>query len=188
MTPRPHEFPAVHLLPALAAAIPVLRSGRLVLRAPRLDDFDALADLCASPRAAGMGGPLSRADAWGEFMQMCATWVLRGHGWWTVTEAEAVAGFVGIGFEPGDREPELGWMLVDGAEGRGLATEAALLARDWARAAGLPALVSYIDTGNPRSAAVAARLGASRDAAAEAALADEAPGTQVWRHPMGALQ
>ena len=192
MTLRAHERPAAHLRPAIIAAIPVLETPRLTLRAPRLADFDLLAALCTGPRSAGIGGPLDRDEAWGEFMQMTATWVLRGHGWWAVTEAEALMGFVGLGFEPGDQEPELGYMFAEAAEGRGLATEAVEAARDWAREAGLPSLVSYIADDNDRSLALAQRVGAVRDRAAEralvASLGDAEAGTQVWRHAVGGTQ
>ena len=47
----------------------------------------------------------------------------------------------------------------------------------------LPSLVSYIDLPNTQSAAVAERLGAKRDAQAEAMFAEP---VQVWRHQLEA--
>jgi RimJ/RimL family protein N-acetyltransferase len=84
-------------------------------------------------------------------------------------------GFVLIGFEPGDLEPELGWLFLPAAEGQGYAAEAATAARHHALSVlGLPSLVSYIDPANDRSARLAARLGARRDG--------EVDGADVWRH------
>ena len=176
--------PARHSLPALVAAVPELTTARLRLRAPSLADVpllqeinDSVADV--SLRTGGEDG------TWHDLVQMTATWLLRGHGWWTVEDAEDACGFVGLGFEPGDREPELGYLLASAARGKGYATEACAAARDYAwTGAHLPSLVSYISDDNAASQNVARKLGAARDAAAEAELhrAGET-GVQVWRHP-----
>ncbi|MEI6099669.1 MAG: GNAT family N-acetyltransferase, partial [Alphaproteobacteria bacterium] len=55
-------------------------------------------------------------------------------------------------------------MLFDGQEGYGFATEAAAALRDWARRTLRHLqLVSYIDSANSRSIAVAKRMGAVVD-------------------------
>ncbi|WP_298436427.1 GNAT family N-acetyltransferase [uncultured Jannaschia sp.] len=164
---------------ALEAVVPVLRTSRTVLRAPRLGDYDALHSITGSARGVFEGGPSTEVESWADFCGMTATWLLRGHGMWTVeTRAGAVAGFVLIGTEPGDAEHELGWLMTDAFEGRGLATEAALAARDHAWGAlRLPSLVSYIAPGNTRSEAVARRLGAAPDGT----MLDGQ--INVWRHP-----
>jgi len=129
---------------------------------------------------------MTEDEAWADFAQMCANWLLRGHGLFTVEIGGRPAGFVVLGAEPGDREHELGFMMSDAAEGRGLALDAAAAVRDWAwRDLGLPTLVSYVDASNTRSAALARRLGAARDPAAEAAIG---PGIEVWRHPRPTAQ
>lgn len=69
-------------------------------------------------------------------------------------------------------------MLYPGAEGHGFAFEAAHALCQWARDAGLPALVSYVDAGNTRSRRLAERLGAVLDP--EAARPD--PTDLVYRH------
>ena len=68
----------------------------------------------------------------------------------------------GVRHEIGPRaEIELGWALLRSCWGRGYATEAAAAARDWAfRELHLRRLISVIDPENPRSIAVAERLGA----------------------------
>jgi RimJ/RimL family protein N-acetyltransferase len=176
----PHEIPtggaAADFAAKLAAAIPVIETQRLRLRAPRLADFDAWAEVLCGPAGPHLGGPFDRDDAFTEFAAACGTWLLRGHGPWTVEPRAGGAplGFVLIGFEPGDREPELGFLFRPEAEGRGLAAEAARAALDHARAAGLPALVSYVAPDNGRSLALVRRLGARRDGTLD--------GCEVWRH------
>lgn len=151
----------------LAAEVPEIATDRLRLRAPRLDDFAVYAEIATSDRAAGIGGPMTEAGAWDDFCRMVATWLLRGHGVWTVEEQTGgnTVGFVLIGFEPGDAEPELGYLFRATAEGQGYATEAAAAARDhgFARLR-LPALVSYVAPDNLGSRRVASRLGAVADA------------------------
>jgi RimJ/RimL family protein N-acetyltransferase len=160
----------------VAAAVPVLHTERLTLRAPRLADFAAYAAIACTDRGVHIGGPFTEEDAWADFCCMVANWLLRGHGNWVIeTHAGKAVGFVLIGFEPGDAEPELGWFLSEEAEGQGYATEAALAARDHAFAAlGMDRLVSYIDPQNATSRLVAQRL----DATCEG----ELDGSQVWVH------
>jgi RimJ/RimL family protein N-acetyltransferase len=94
----------------------------------------------------------------------------------------ARVGFVMVGLEWDDEEPELGYITLPEHAGQGYATEAARAARDWGLRL-LPTLVSYVDPKNQASDRVAERLGAVRDAEAEAALAarDGEP-VHVWRH------
>jgi RimJ/RimL family protein N-acetyltransferase len=76
-------------------------------------------------------------------------------------------------------EKELGWLLYEGFEGKGYATEAARAMRDWAFGpGGLASLVSYFDPENARSMAVAQRLGAVLDP--DAPVQDA--GDVVYRH------
>ncbi len=185
MTPR-HELPtpgpAEQIAEMFGALVPMIMTERFLLRAPRLSDFPACVEIACNPRGRFIGGPMSRDDAWDEFAKMCAGWVLHGHGGWTIEARQDtdVLGFVVLGLEPGDREVELGYALTETAEGRGVASESARAARDWAEhELGLTGLVSYIDPDNARSIAVAKRLGAERDSAAEAEIGD---GTHVYRH------
>ena len=159
----PVTAPAAARAAALEAVVPVLRTERTVLRAPRLTDYDTLHGITGSDRTFE-GGPSTPTESWTDFCAMTAIWLLRGHGMWTVEYAGEVAGFVLIGTEPGDEEHELGWLLTAHHEGRGLALEAATAAHAYARdTLRLPSLVSYITRGNARSEALARRLGASPD-------------------------
>lgn len=160
----------------LCAHLPVLETARLRLRAPVLADFDAWAEILCGPAGPHLGGPFSRDDAFVEFLAACGGWLLRGHGPWTAQPKAggAALGFVLIGFEPGDEEPELGYLFTPAATGQGLAFEAASAALDHARQLRLPSLVSYVAPENLRSQRLAGRLGAVPDGSLD--------GSQVWRH------
>ena len=163
--------------------IPTLETPRLILRAPRMEDFPAYAALMASPRSMYMGGPFDQRSAWGLFCHDVALWSLYGHGalMIDIKDTGTCVGQVGINHGPLFPEKELGWLLYDGFEGHGYATEAAEALRDWAFSTlNLPTLVSYFDPENHRSMAVSARLGGTRDD--NAPLQDE--GDVVYRyHP-----
>ena len=186
---QPTPGPAAQIAEMFSSLVPMITTENLLLRAPRLSDFPACVEIACSERGRFVGGPMSREDAWFEFTSMSAGWMLHGHGGFAIEDPRTseVYGFAVLGLEPGDNEVELGFALTEAAEGRGIATEAAMAIRDWAaRELGLTGLVSYIDPKNTRSIAVATRLGAERDPDAEAALSE--PGTCVYRHPKtGAL-
>lgn len=184
MTPRclqPPSGAAATRALAARASVPELDTARLCLRAPRIEDvpaWSAIFDL----EGDYLGTRLTAEDAYGTFCLYAAGWLLHGHGLWSVTRKTdgLLVGFVLVGLEWDDDEPELGWMLDQDARGHGYATEAATAARDWALdLLGPGAVVSYIHAPNAASAAVAARLGATRDRADESRIGD---GTQVWRH------
>ena len=163
--------------------IPTLTTDRLTLRAPRLADFEPYAAYFASDRAELERGRCDRAGAWKEFSTVAGQWLLRGYGGFSIEE-RATGGYlgeVGVFHEDSYPEPELGWMVVAAAEGRGIAQEAALAVRRWAyRTLGLTTLVSYIDAGNARSIRLAERLGATRD---NNAPLPENQHCLVYRHP-----
>lgn len=165
------------------ASAPSLTTERLCLRPIRASDFEVWATIACTERGAHIGGPMTREDAWFDFIQLAASWMLHGFGGWTITwkDAEAPLGFVVLGFEPGDREPEIGWLLAEAAEGQGIALEAARPVRAHAETLRLPSLVSYIANANTRSAALAAQLGARPDMAATHGMDAKADFT-VWRH------
>lgn len=172
---RPPEGAAAHFALQLSRQLPTLTTERLLLRAPRVTDFDVYAAIACSARGQHLGGPMDRETAWLDFAQMTSTWLLQGHGLWTIGHAGEVAGFVVLGFEPGDAEPELGFMLRAPHEGQGVACEAACAARSHAfNTLGWRTLVSYIAPENTSAAALARRLGAHRDGRLD--------GSDVWRH------
>ena len=162
---------------------PTLETARLILRAPELSDFDALAAFYASPRAAFVGGPQSRELSWRSLALEAGHWVLRGFGRWTLVEkaSQAPVGIVGLWHPEGFPENELGWDLFDGATGKGYATAAAIAARAYAYdTLGWTTLTSLIAVGNDGSRRVAQRLGATYDSDFTH---DRFGSMQLWRHP-----
>lgn len=165
----------------LAFAIPTLETPRLTLRAPAMVDFPAYAAFMATERASKMGGPYDQWHAWALFCHDTACWALFGHGALMMDRRDSgeTVGQVGVNAGPLFPETELGWLLYDGHEGQGFATEAARALLDWAFATlPLHSLVSYTDPENHASQAVARRLGAVIDPVAP--VQDE--GDIVWRH------
>lgn len=165
-------------------SIPSLTTHRLTLRAPRLSDFDAIADFRASDRARFVGGPATKASSWGYLAALIGHWDLRGYGRWIITEKgqdEVALGIVGP-FYPYDwPEPEIAWTLFEGGEGRGLAFEAATAARVYAYdTLGWTTAASFVNPENTRSVALAERMGCRPDGVHQ----HETFGPlHIWRHP-----
>jgi RimJ/RimL family protein N-acetyltransferase len=161
--------------------IPKLETERLILRQPVMADYAAFAAFMASPRSRYMGGPFVRWAAWGMFCSDIAMWLLYGHGALMIDlrNTGVCIGQVGINHGPMFPEKELGWLLYEGHEGHGYATEAGAAMRDWAfRELGIDTLVSYFDPENYKSMAVSARLGGVLD---EEAVPQDA-GDSVFRY------
>lgn len=163
--------------------IPVINTDTLILRGYRETDFYPFAAFAASERSRFVGGPQDRHAAWRSFMAAIGHWALRGYGMWMVEhrESQQVAGRVGVILNDGWHEPELGWHIYDGFEGKGLAFEACVAARTYAaQHFGINPLMSYIDAGNTRSVRLAERLGCEFERDVEVV----GNPCQLWRHPM----
>ncbi|MEM7710922.1 MAG: GNAT family N-acetyltransferase [Pseudomonadota bacterium] len=161
--------------------IQTLVTERLILRAPRVADFEAYAATFDSPRAAPMGN-LARRDAWYAFTNDVAGWLLHGFGQWSIDLKDGPhVGEVGLQHPDHFPEPEIGRLLHDGHQGLGYATEAARAALAWARDR-VPSLVSYITPDNDSSVALAARLSAALDPAALRPDGEGPEETAVYRH------
>lgn len=166
---------------AMPLPIPTLTTERLILRAPCEADFPAMLAFNDSPRAAFVGGGIPRQQIWRGLLANIGHWALRGHGFYSVdTRAGDFIGRIGVIYHDGWDEPELGWHLFDGHEGHGYCVEAARAARADYHSRLTPApLISYIDPANPKSEAVARRLGAAPER--ETVFFDKT--INVWRHP-----
>ena len=169
------------------ANTPTLETERLILRGPMASDLEVFAPFVMSDRARYTGGGADKTLG-----QACRTLaIITGHwhllGWGPfVLQDRATGQPIGSAgpWMPSDwPEPELGWSIwTPEAEGKGYAHEALLTIRRHAYAdLGWPTAVSYIDTRNARSIALAKRLGCTLDPAADRPNPDEP--LEVWRHP-----
>lgn len=168
---------------SLVLPIPTLRTDRLILRPMAAGDVVHEQAFYGSDRAAFVGGPMHPADTWRYVATYIGHWHLRGYGTFAVEEAASgtYCGHVGPWFPEGWPEPEISWTLMAGAEGRGIAFEAATAARDWAyRCLGWTTSISLIDADNRRSALLAERLGARREGVFEH---HKYGALEIWRHP-----
>lgn len=160
-----------------------LETERLILRAPAPRDAEAYIAFFGSDRAASIGGPQTRAEAWVNFATELGHWGLRGYGMFTLTHqgSDDAVGLIGPWNPEGWPETEIGWLIFDARlEGKGYAHEAARACVDHAwHTLNWPSVVSYIGAGNTRSIALAQRLGAQLDETA----AKPGDWAQVWRHP-----
>jgi RimJ/RimL family protein N-acetyltransferase len=147
---------------------PTISTKRLRLRPHQTSDFDALANLFATNRSCFMDGPMERWQVWDRFAAEVGSWVLQGCGSWAIDLHDGtMVGQVGINKPDYFPEHEIGWLLYDGFEGQGYATEAAGAAKAWAfYRLDLTTLVSYIDPPNAPSIRVAERLGGQLDESA----------------------
>lgn len=145
---------------------PVIVGERVILRPHRASDIDAIAALYKSHRARWIGGQQNRTVAWRWLGYDVGQWGLLGFGSWAIDDMKSgeFAGQVGLNRPENFPENELGWLLFESFEGRGLAFEAAALARRFAFGElGMETLVSYIDPENRSSIRLAERLGAFLD-------------------------
>jgi len=162
--------------------IPTLETDRLALRGPRVDDFGPLEAYWRTERSCYEGGPKDRDGAWDDFASSFGCWLIRGYGPWCVEPrgGGAFFGIVGVFHPAWCIEPDLGWSLMPEAEGKGIAQEAALSAREWSYAhTPVARLTSNIHRGNARSIRLAVRLGAAEDPDAP----DTDAETVIYRHP-----
>ena len=154
--------------------IPVLRSERLRLRAPALDDFPHSFAMWSDPavtRFIGGGRPHTKEEVWGRLLRYIGHWKAIGFGYWIVEtiEGENYVGEVGFAdyrrdiTPPLDGLPEMGWVLAAGAHGKGFAFEAARAALQWRDVALPPGeVVCIIHPEHPASLRVAEKLGFRR--------------------------
>ena len=118
--------------------IPQVRTDRLLLRAFRLEDFDAYAQMMADPRVTqylGDGQPLSRVDAWRQMAMILGHWTLRGFGLWAVEERATgtLIGRIGCYQPEGWPAFEIGYALAPAAWGNGYAREGVRASLHYAR-------------------------------------------------------
>ena len=164
--------------------IPVITTERLTLRAPTMADFPAFAEFRADPvRSQGIGGPVSMGVAFEKFAEIIGHWHFMGFGRFLVADrtTDKALGVIGPYCPPDWPEPEIAWSVFADAEGKGIASEAAIASRAYAyETLGWTTAISMIMPNADRSIALATRVGCTFER--EFVHEDMGP-MQVWRHP-----
>ena len=165
-------------------AAPVLETERLRLRGPQTRDAEAvIAFLMDKERAELFGHYDNRGDAWRWFALNVGHWHIHGYGYFIIADknTDDAIGLCGIWNPEGWPEPEIGWAVFEGHEGKGIAFEAATAARKWAYTdLGFDTLTSNIVPGNERSVKLAERLGATYERTYQNVYMGE---DMLYRHP-----
>lgn len=140
-----------------------LETRRLLLRPPRVEDFDAWAAYLDDEVATRyIGGRQPRPTAWRTFMCMCGCWHMTGIAMFSVIEKSTGnwIGRLGPWKPEGWPAPEIGWGIVREHWGKGYASEGAAAAMDYAfDVLGWKDVIHCIAAGNLASVGVAKRLG-----------------------------
>ena len=112
-----------------------LETPRLLLRPPRLEDFDAWAVFLDDEIATRyLGGRQPRPTAWRTFMGMCGCWHMTGIAMFSVIEKSSGkwVGRLGPWYPEGWPAPKVGWGIAREHWGKGYASEGAAAAMDYA--------------------------------------------------------
>lgn len=140
-----------------------LETPRLLLRPPRLEDFDAWAQFQADEIATRFtGGHQPRTLAWRGFMTMCGCWHMTGIAMFSVIEKSSGqwVGRLGPWYPDGWPQPEVGWGIARAHWGKGYASEGAGAAMDYAfDVLGWDEVIHCIHEDNLASQRVARKLG-----------------------------
>jgi RimJ/RimL family protein N-acetyltransferase len=170
----------------------LLKTERLVLRKPRLDDAQDLLEYVGDPDVMRwIGGEIGDLAATVETIERwLARWEENGIGHFAVERDGRVVGRVGFLVWDADSwsvssyadattpVTELGWTFAQKHWGHGYATEATRAARAWGYERGVESLISLIHPDNTRSTRVAEKLGATPSDTAEVG----GNPAVIWRH------
>ncbi len=150
---------------------PILRTERLELRPPRVDDLPGMIRLVASEdvnRFLGGGAAASAHRQADRLLRNAGSWSLYGYGMFMVRliGEPAIIGTCGVfhswrGFGKGlDDTPEAGWIIHQDHWGKGLAQEAIRACLDWFdQTHGPRRIACMIEQGNAGSVRVAQAFG-----------------------------
>jgi RimJ/RimL family protein N-acetyltransferase len=148
--------------------VPVIETGRLILRGWRESDIEPNTAMLADPASGRFitsdGKPVTEAFVgWRNAAVMAGHWALHGFGLFVVEEKQTgrYVGRVGPWLPPSWPGFEIGWGIASGFRGKGYAVEAASASIDWAFARfEIDRIIHCIDRENVASQSVARRLGA----------------------------
>jgi RimJ/RimL family protein N-acetyltransferase len=140
-----------------------LETARLILRPPRMEDFDAWARFQADEEGTRyIGGVQPRPVAWRTFMGMCGAWSMTGIAMFSVIEKASGKWIGRLGpWQPeGWPGTEVGWGIARAHWGKGYASEGAAAAMDFAfDVLGWSEVIHVIEENNLASQGVARKLG-----------------------------
>lgn len=162
-----------------------IETERLILRLPRIQDFERYVELMMDVEACRyIGGHLPRGGAWRKFLQMPGAWMLQGFAMFAVEEKSSGrwVGQMGPWRPDGWPGNEIGYAFHPDAWGQGYALESAVAAIDWSFAnLGWEDIIHCISPENIASKKVAQRLGSTllREGRVLPAPSDEAH-IEVW--------
>jgi RimJ/RimL family protein N-acetyltransferase len=161
-----------------------IETDRLLLRPPRIEDFDAYAANMADLEAARfIGGQQPRALAWRGFLASAGAWMIQGFSMFSVIEKASGQwiGRLGPWYPDGWPGTEVGWGLVRAAWGKGYALEGATAAIDWAfEHLGWDEVIHSIHPDNAPSQALARRLGSTCRGPGKLPAPYEDSPTEIW--------
>lgn len=151
-----------------ATGIPVLQTGRLVLRGFAEDDLDDYARISGDERVyRWLGGKgLTRDEAWRSMATHLGHWAIRGYGQWALEDRESgsFVGRAGLWQPEGWPGLEIGWTIDPAWWRRGYASEAGRAALTWAfDDLGADEVISITLPDNAASRGVMDKLGLSFD-------------------------
>lgn len=168
---------------------PHLETERLILRLPRIEDFDGYAELLGDEEAARyIGGHMPRAAAWRKFLQMPGAWAVQGFGMFSIVAKDGGEwlGQLGPWKPEGWPGNEVGWAFRRSAWGRGYATEAAVAAMDYAvDVLGWDDVIHCIDPDNSPSQALAQRIGSRKRGPGKLPAPIEDAPIEIWGQTRG---
>jgi RimJ/RimL family protein N-acetyltransferase len=162
---------------------PRLETQRLILRLPRIEDFERYAEMLADESARFIGGPSVRGDAWRRFLQMPGAWAIQGFAMFSVIEKSSGAwlGQAGPWYPDGWPGTEVGYAFHPDARGKGYCTEACVASMDYAfDVLGWDDVVHSIVPDNLASQAVVRRLGSYRRGPATMPPPNETLVSELW--------
>lgn len=161
-----------------------IETERLILRLPRIEDFDGYAELVGDEETARyIGGHMTRAAAWRKFLQMPGAWALQGFGMFSIVAKDGGEwlGQLGPWRPEGWPGNEVGWAFRRAAWGKGYATEAAVAAMDYAvDVLGWDDMIHCIHPDNRASQALAQRLGSRNRGPGRMPAPYEGSPTEIW--------
>lgn len=150
--------------------VPKLETPRLILRAHRRADYEALHGVWSDPKVTQFigGRPSTAQESWFRLIRYIGHWQAMGYGYFAICDkaSGAYLGDAGFadhkrGLHPDfDHVAEAGWVLAPHAFGQGYATEAMQAALEWLdKEHGSARSVCMIETGHHASLHVATKIG-----------------------------